>query len=161
MSTLRITFRLNRKEIQIEAAPDRRVSDVLREDLGLTGTKESCGAGDCGACTILVDGESRLSCLMLAAQIQGHEITTIEGLAKDQRVHVLQKTFVEHGAIQCGFCTPGIVLASLDLLKRNPNPTRAQIREGLVGNLCRCTGYQKIVDAVQAAAESVQEEECL
>ena len=161
MSTLRITFRLNRKEIQIEAAPDRRVSDVLREDLGLTGTKESCGAGDCGACTILVDGESRLSCLMLAAQLQGHEITTIEGLAKDQRVHVLQKTFVEHGAIQCGFCTPGIVLASLDLLKRNPNPTRAQIREGLVGNLCRCTGYQKIVDAVQAAAESVQEEECL
>lgn len=161
MSTLRITFRLNRKEIQIEAAPDRRVSDVLREDLGLTGTKESCGAGDCGACTILVDGESRLSCLMLAAQIQGHEITTIEGLAKDQRVHLLQKTFVEHGAIQCGFCTPGIVLASLDLLKRNPNPTRAQIREGLVGNLCRCTGYQKIVDAVQAAAVSVQEEESL
>ena len=161
MSTLRITFRLNRKEIQIEAAPDRRVSDVLREDLGLTGTKESCGAGDCGACTILVDGESRLSCLMLAAQLQGHEITTIEGLAKDQRVHVLQKTFVEHGAIQCGFCTPGIVLASLDLLKRNPNPTRAQIQEGLAGNLCRCTGYQKIVDAVQAAAESVQEEECL
>jgi len=161
VSTLRITFRLNRKEIQIEAAPDRRVSDVLREDLGLTGTKESCGAGDCGACTILVDGESRLSCLMLAAQLQGHEITTIEGLAKDQRVHVLQKTFVEHGAIQCGFCTPGIVLASLDLLKRNPNPTRAQIREGLAGNLCRCTGYQKIVDAVQAAAESVQEEECL
>jgi len=161
VSTLRITFRLNRKEIQIEAAPDRRVSDVLREDLGLTGTKESCGAGDCGACTILVDGESRLSCLMLAAQIQGHEITTIEGLAKDQRVHLLQKTFVEHGAIQCGFCTPGIVLASLDLLKRNPNPTRAQIREGLVGNLCRCTGYQKIVDAVQAAAVSVQEEESL
>jgi carbon-monoxide dehydrogenase small subunit len=98
---------------------------------------------------------------MLAAQLQGHEITTIEGLAKDQRVHVLQKTFVEHGAIQCGFCTPGIVLASLDLLKRNPNPTRAQIREGLAGNLCRCTGYQKIVDAVQAAAESVQEEESL
>ncbi len=161
MSTLRITFRLNRKEIQIEAAPDRRVSDVLREDLGLTGTKESCGAGDCGACTILVDGESRLSCLMLAAQLQGHEISTIEGLAKDQRMHVLQKTFVEHGAIQCGFCTPGIVLASLDLLKRNPNPTRAQIREGLAGNLCRCTGYQKIVDAVQAAAESVQEEESL
>ena len=161
MSTLRITFRLNRKEIQIEAAPDRRVSDVLREDLGLTGTKESCGAGDCGACTILVDGESRLSCLMLAAQLQGHEISTIEGLAKDQRMHVLQKTFVEHGAIQCGFCTPGIVLASLDLLKRNPNPTKAQIREGLAGNLCRCTGYQKIVDAVQAAAESVQEEESL
>lgn len=161
MSTLRITFRLNRKEIQIEAAPDRRVSDVLREDLGLTGTKESCGAGDCGACTILVDGESRLSCLMLAAQLQGHEITTIEGLAEDQRMHLLQKTFVEHGAIQCGFCTPGIVLASLDLLKRNPNPTRAQIREGLAGNLCRCTGYQKIVDAVQAAAESFQEEESL
>ena len=161
MSTLRITFRLNRKEIQIEAAPDRRVSAVLREDLGLTGTKESCGAGDCGACTILVDGESRLSCLMLAAQLQGHEITTIEGLAEDQRMHLLQKTFVEYGAIQCGFCTPGIVLASLDLLKRNPNPTRAQIREGLVGNLCRCTGYQKIVDAVQAAAESFQEEESL
>lgn len=131
---------------------DRRVIDILREDLNLTGTKEGCSAGECGACTILVDGESRLSCLILAAQLEGRSVTTIEGMASEGRLHPLQKAFVEHGAVQCGFCIPGMVLSAADLLQRNPNPTRMEIREGLSGNLCRCTGYQKIVDAVEAAA---------
>jgi aerobic carbon-monoxide dehydrogenase small subunit len=154
---MKITFRLNGQETLIDAAPDRRVVDLLREDLGLTGTKESCGAGDCGACTILVDGESRLSCLMLAAQLEGRDITTIEGLSQDEQLHPLQDAFVERGAVQCGFCTPGVILASLDLLNRNPTPSRAEIRDGLAGNLCRCTGYQMIVDAVQAASENMRE----
>jgi len=149
---VKISFMLNGQEMEIESPPDRRVVDVLREDFGLTGTKESCGAGDCGACTILVDGETRLSCLLLAAQLHGRSIITIEGLAEDGRLSTLQKAFVEYGAVQCGFCIPGTILASLDLLKRNPNPTRDEVREGLAGNLCRCTGYQKIVDAVEAAA---------
>ncbi len=150
---VKITFHLNGEEVSIDASSDRRVVDLLREDLGLTGTKESCGAGDCGACTILVDGESRLSCLMRAIQLQGSRVTTIEGLAHSGSLHPVQKAFVDHGAVQCGFCIPGMVLAAVDLLERNPNPTRAEIRQGLAGNLCRCTGYQKIVDAVEKAAE--------
>jgi len=149
---LKISFTLNGKEIRIDPPSDRRVVDILREDLGLTGTKEGCGAGECGACTILVDGESRLSCLMLAAQLEGTTITTIEGIASEDGLHPVQEAFVEFGAVQCGFCIPGMVLSAIDLLERNPNPTRMEIREGLSGNLCRCTGYQKIVDAVEAAA---------
>ena len=156
---MKIRFRLNGSAMRVDCAADRRVIDLLREDLGLTAAKESCAAGECGACTILVDGESKLSCLMLAAQLEGREITTVEGLASEDRLHPLQEAFVEKGAVQCGFCTPGAVLASLDLLKRNPSPTRAQIREGLSGNLCRCTGYQKIIDAVEAAAKSMQDGE--
>jgi carbon-monoxide dehydrogenase small subunit len=152
-----INFLLNGKNITIDAEPDRRAVDVLREDLGLTGTKEGCGAGECGACTILVDGESRLSCLMLAAQLADCKITTIEGISNNDRLHSLQKAFIQHGAIQCGFCTPGMILSAATLLKNNPHPTRTDIRIGLSGNLCRCTGYQKIVDAVDAAAR--QEEE--
>ena len=135
---------------------DRRVIDILREDLNLTGTKEGCGAGECGACTILVDGESRLSCLMLAAQLEGRSVTTIEGIASEDRLHPLQEAFVEHGAVQCGFCIPGMVLSAVDLLQRNPNPTRMEIRQGLSGNLCRCTGYQKIVDAVEKVAPKMK-----
>ena len=149
---MKISFTLNGKEIRIDPPSDRRVVDILREDLGLTGTKEGCGAGECGACTILVDGESRLSCLMLAAQLEGTTITTIEGIASEDGLHPVQEAFVEFGAVQCGFCIPGMVLSAIDLLERNPNPTRMEIREGLSGNLCRCTGYQKIVDAVEAAA---------
>jgi len=134
---------------------DRRVIDILREDLNLTGTKEGCSGGECGACTILVDGESRLACLMLAAQLEGRSVTTIEGIASEDRLHPLQEAFVEHGAVQCGFCIPGMVLSAVDLLQRNPNPTRMEIRQGLSGNLCRCTGYQKIVDAVKAAARKI------
>ncbi len=157
---MKISFTLNGAMTQVEVPADRRAVDLLREDLGLTGTKEGCGAGECGACTILVDGESRLSCLMLAAQLQGHSITTIEGLAQpgDGALHPVQEAFIEHGAVQCGFCTPGMILASVDLLERNPAPDRDAIRRGLSGNLCRCTGYVKIVDAVAAAARGMKPE---
>jgi len=145
--------------VDIEWAGDRRAVDVFREDLGLTGTKESCGAGDCGACTVLVNGETKLSCLMLAAQLEGTEVITIEGLSADEALHPVQEAFIEHGAVQCGFCTPGMALAAADLLARDSNPTRSRIREALSGNLCRCTGYQKIVDAVEAASQRMREEQ--
>ncbi len=147
-----IRFTLNGKKTQVDCASDRRVVDILREDFGLTGTKEGCGSGECGACTILVDDQNRLSCLMLAAQLEGRTITTIEGLAGESQPHPIQEAFAKNGAVQCGYCTPGMVLAASALLRRNPDPTREQIREALSGNLCRCTGYQKIVDAVESAA---------
>lgn len=149
---MEIRFFLNGKEKSLDAPSDRRVVDVLREYYGLIGTKECCGSGECGGCTILVDGASRLSCLMLAAQLEGRRVTTIEGLSGGTELNRLQEAFVEHGAVQCGYCTPGMVLAATDLLKRNPNPNRHEIRDGLSGNLCRCTGYEKIVDAVAAVA---------
>lgn len=151
-----IQFILNGQATHLDGPADRRVVDILREDLGLTGTKEACGSGECGACTILVDGEPRLSCLMLAAQLEGRSITTIEGLAEGEELHPLQEAFVELGGVQCGFCTPGMVLSAVSLLKDNPVPSRSEIREGLSGNLCRCTGYQKIVDAVEAAAKKMK-----
>lgn len=152
-----INFLLNGKKTTIDTEPNRRAVDILREDLGLTGTKEGCGAGECGACTILVDGESRLSCLMLAAQLAGREITTIEGISSEAHLHQLQEAFIQHGAVQCGFCTPGMILSAAALLKHNPHPNRADIRTGLSGNLCRCTGYQKIVDAVETTARREEE----
>ncbi len=153
---MKITFYLNNVKQEIETQPDRRVVDILREDLGLTGTKEGCGSGECGACTILADGVSKLSCLMLAAQLENRRILTIEGLASGEELHPLQKAFVEKGAIQCGFCTPGMIMAAADLLQRNPAPDRKDIRTALSGNLCRCTGYQKIIDAVESAAETMR-----
>ncbi len=153
-----IRFVLNGNPVEIDVAGDRRVVDLLREDLGLTGTKEGCGGGECGACTILVDGESRLSCLMLAAQLEGRRITTIEGMAEDGVLHPIQKAFVRCGAVQCGFCTPGMILSAADLLSRNQAPGREEIRNGLSGNLCRCTGYVKIVDAVEEAAAELRKE---
>lgn len=156
---MQISFMLNGEKMQIDVPPDRRVVDILREDLDLTGTKEGCGTGECGACAILVDGESRLSCLMLAAQLTGRSVTTIEGIAPEGVLHPLQEAFVEYGAVQCGFCTPGMVISAADLLRRNPNPARAEIREGLGGNLCRCTGYQKIIDAVEGASGKMKKGE--
>lgn len=155
---MNIKFTLNEREIQIDVAPDRRVIDILREDLNLTGTKEGCGEGECGACTILINGESRLSCLMLAAQLDGRSVTTIEGLALDDQPHPVQRAFVEFGAIQCGFCTPGMVLSAVHLLRHHPKPTRVEIKESLSGNLCRCGNYQKIVDAVEAASKEEGQE---
>ena len=156
---IQISFTLNNKPVQVETDSDRRVVDLLREEQGLTGVKEACGSGECGACTILVNGESRLSCLMRAGQLAGRAIVTIEGLANGTDLHPVQQAFVEKGAVQCGFCTPGMILGTIDLLRRNPRPGRKEIRESLSGNLCRCTGYQKIVDAVEGAAASPKEKE--
>ena len=156
---MEITFCLNGQETKIHTIADRRVVDLLREDIGLTGTKECCGAGECGACTILLDGESRLSCLMLVAQLEGRSVITIEGISQDEQFQLVQKAFVDSGAVQCGFCTPGMLLAVADLIKRNPKASREEIREGLSGNLCRCTGYQKIVDAVEYVLQVLKERE--
>lgn len=149
---MKISFVLNGTDTCIDVAPDKRVIDVLREDLGLTGTKEACGSGECGACTVLVDGKARLSCLMVAAQLKDRNLITIEGLGSEKAPHPIQEAFIEHGAVQCGFCTPGMALSAAALLKTSPSPSREEIREGISGNLCRCTGYQKIVDAISAAA---------
>ncbi|MGD9973537.1 MAG: (2Fe-2S)-binding protein [Desulfatirhabdiaceae bacterium] len=149
-----INFKINGKPHVLSCPADRRVIDVIREDLGLTGTKEGCGAGECGACTILVDGAPKLSCLMLAAQLEASEIVTIEGIATDSTGHLVQDAFVQHGAIQCGFCTPGMVLSAVSLLKRNTMPNRNDIKTAISGNLCRCTGYVNIIDAVEAAARN-------
>lgn len=153
---MKLSFELNDNEINIDTDGDRRVVDLLREDLGFTGTKEGCGTGECGACTILVDGESRLSCLMLAAQLQGARVTTVEGLEKTPEGAIVRRAFAEEGAVQCGFCTPGMEMTAIALLRRYPEPTRDRIREELSGNLCRCTGYVKIVDAVERAAYDIR-----
>jgi aerobic carbon-monoxide dehydrogenase small subunit len=137
---------------ELLGAPNRTLIQILREDLGLTGTKYGCGVGDCGCCTVLLDGKPVNSCLILAVQAEGHEITTIEGLSQGRTLHPLQEAFVENGAIQCGFCTPGMILSAKALLDENKHPTPGEIRESLSGNLCRCTGYQKIVEAVSQAA---------
>ena len=158
ISNLLISFELNGKEIHIEAQPDRRVIDLLREDLGLTGPKESCGRGDCGSCSILVDGFVRLSCLMLAVQLNGRKIVTIEGLYGPKGLlHPVQDLFVELGALQCGFCTPGMIMTIIDLLNSNPRPSRDEIREAISGNICRCGAYQKILDAVETISERVSQ----
>ncbi|RME28449.1 MAG: (2Fe-2S)-binding protein [Deltaproteobacteria bacterium] len=154
-----VTLKVNGSERELAIDPWKTLARVLREDLGLTGTKIGCGEGDCGACTVLVDGKPVNSCLMLAVQAQGHEITTIEGLCSEGGLSPVQQAFVEHGAIQCGFCSPGMILSATALLERNPNPTEAEIRHTLSGNLCRCTGYQKIVEAVQDAAARLSAEE--
>ncbi len=129
---------------------------LLRDILGLTGTKEGCGSGDCGACTVLVDGKAVNSCLFLAVDAHGKEVTTVEGLAQDGRLHPLQEAFIEEGAVQCGFCTPGMLMTATALLKDNPQPTEEDIRRGIAGNLCRCTGYVRIIKAIKAAAEKMK-----
>jgi len=138
---------------EIDVPPALRLIDLLRDELGLTGTKEGCGEGECGSCTVLLDGRAVCSCLMLAVQARDREVTTIEGLAQDGDLDVLQRMFVEHGAVQCGYCTPGMIMSAKALLNEDPHPTEAQIRSALAGNLCRCTGYTTIIEAVSAAAE--------
>ncbi len=152
-----ITLVVNGQQCEIAVLPHRTLLQVLREDLGLTGAKHGCGLGECGACTVLVDGVPVNSCLMLAVQAHGCEVTTIEGLASDGRLHPLQEAFVEHGAIQCGFCTPGMILSAKALLEKNHSPTEAEIRGAISGNLCRCTGYQKIVEAIESASRAMAE----
>ncbi|BBO91340.1 FAD binding domain-containing protein [Desulfosarcina ovata] len=145
---MKIEFQLNGRAVCLDAPADRRAVDLLREDLGFTGVKEGCGAGECGACAVLINGRTRLSCLMTAAQLSGQRVTTIEGLSENGTLHPVQKAFMEKGAVQCGFCTPGMILTTMDFLSRNPDPRRPEAAAALSGNLCRCTGYEKILDAV-------------
>ncbi|WP_243438684.1 (2Fe-2S)-binding protein [Fundidesulfovibrio soli] len=153
-----LTFTLNGAPVRIETSPGRRVVDLIREDLGLTAVKEGCGSGECGACAVLVDGVARLSCLMLAAQLEGREVVTAEGLGTIDDPHPIQAAFAAAGAVQCGYCTPGMTVAVAELLARNPSPQRHEAREAISGNLCRCTGYVKIVDAVMDAAQAMGKE---
>jgi carbon-monoxide dehydrogenase small subunit len=148
-----ITLNVNKETYDIMAYPNRTLLEVLRDDLHLTGTKESCGEGVCGSCTVLLNGTPVRSCLTLAVAVQGKEITTIEGLREGERLHPVQEAFVNHHAIQCGFCSPGMIMTAYALLKENPRPTEAEIRRAISGNVCRCTGYAKIVEAVQSLAE--------
>ena len=154
MGKVRIELRVNGGVRALECYPMARLLDVLREEVGLTGTKEGCGEGECGACAVIVDGELVNSCLVPVLQAAGSNVLTIEGLAKDGRLHPIQEAFAQAGGTQCGICTPGMILASYQLLERYPRPTDEQIREGLAGNLCRCTGYQKIFDAVRQSSEA-------
>lgn len=151
MATQKIQFSVNGQSHTLDVFPMARLLDVLREQLQLTGTKEGCGEGECGACTVIIDGQIVNSCLVPMAQIQGTQITTIEGVARGDDLHAVQQAFIDHGGAQCGICTPGMVLAAVDLLNRNPEPTEDDIRNGLAGNLCRCTGYMKIFESVVQA----------
>ncbi len=150
-SKAKITMRVNGREHTLDAWPMARLLDVLREELRLTGTKEGCGEGECGACAVLLDGELVNTCLLPALHADGAEITTIEGVASGEQLHAVQQAFLEHGGAQCGICTPGMVLAAVSLLGKCPNPTETDIRNALAGNLCRCTGYMKIFESVLAA----------
>lgn len=150
----KVEFKVNGNTCSVETYPMTRLLDVLREQLHLTGTKEGCGEGECGACTVILDGRIVNSCLVPVAQVSGSSITTIEGVAGESQLHAVQQSFIEHGGAQCGICTPGMVLAAVDLLQRTPNPSESEIRTGLAGNLCRCTGYMKIFESVVRACQS-------
>lgn len=159
MAKVPVTLSVNGETYELEIQPHRLLLDVLREDLRLTGTKESCREGECGSCTVLLDGAPINSCLFLAIAAQGKEITTVEGLAKDGCLDPVQAGFARSGGVQCGFCTPGFIMSARALLNENPNPTEAEIRAYLAGNICRCTGYNHIVDAVLLAARAERGEE--
>ena len=152
-----IHFTLNGKPVAADLPPERRLLDVLREDFLLTGTKEACGEGECGACTILLDGEAVHACLLPVGQVEGRSVETIEGLMENGQLDVIQQAFVDHAAIQCGFCTPGMIMSTKGLLLKNPDPTEEEIRTALSGNICRCTGYVQTVAAVKDAAKRLRE----
>jgi carbon-monoxide dehydrogenase small subunit len=149
-----LELKVNGEEYTVEVGPHRTLLEVIRNDLGLTGTKLGCGGGECGACTVILDGKAVKSCLMLALDAKGKEIRTIEGLTRGEELHSIQRAFVERGAIQCGFCTPGMIMASKALLDENPHPAEQEIKDALAGNLCRCTGYVKILEAVLSVASA-------
>jgi carbon-monoxide dehydrogenase small subunit len=149
----KVLLHVNREEHELLIYPHRTLAEVLRDELQLTGTKQSCSEGSCGSCTVLLDNIPVRSCLLLAADVEGKEITTIEGLAQNGKLHPIQEAFVDHYAIQCGFCTPGMILTAKALLDKNPHPTEEEIRNAISGNICRCTGYAKIVEAIKAASE--------
>jgi aerobic-type carbon monoxide dehydrogenase small subunit (CoxS/CutS family) len=157
-SNVRLRLRVNGEEFDAVVAPYKTLLEVLREDLALTGTKHGCELGECGACAVLVDGEPQLSCLLLAVECEGRQIETVEGLARGAELHPLQAAFADLGAAQCGYCTPGILMTAKALLEREPNPSRERIREAISGNLCRCTGYQQIYEAIEAAAKTMESE---
>ena len=156
MTQIHVTTTINGDAAEFLCEPDETLLDVLRDRLGLTGAKEGCGTGDCGACSVTVDGRLVCSCLMLGAEAEGRKVTTIEGMANGETLHPLQRKFLEHAALQCGICTPGILVAAKALLEKNTNPTETEARYWLAGNLCRCTGYDKIIRAVMDAAEEMR-----
>lgn len=143
-----VQLKINGESFELAVEPQRTLLEVLREDLGLTGTKSGCDTGECGACTVILDGKAVLSCMTLAVEVQGKGILTIEGISRDGELHPIQRSFVEHGAIQCGYCTPGMILSAKVLLDQVPEPTEAEVRRAIEGNLCRCTGYNKIIEAI-------------
>ena len=157
MSNIHVTAKVNGDDVEFLCDPRETLLDVLRDRLNLTGTKEGCGTGDCGACTVTIDDRLVCSCLILGVEASGKSIETIEGMAEGDTLHPLQKKFVEHAALQCGICTPGILVAAKNLLEKNPDPNEEQVRYWLAGNLCRCTGYDKIIRAVLDAAEEMRE----
>ncbi len=147
-ATMRIDFTLNGAPRSVDAPPMARLLDVLREDIRATGSKEGCGEGECGACTVLIEGRAVNSCLVPVCQVEGVDVVTVEGLAESEKLHPVQQAFLQYGGAQCGICTPGFLVAAAELLERNPQPSGGEVREALAGNLCRCTGYQKIIDSV-------------
>jgi len=153
-----IILKVNRTNYKVNIEPWRTLVEVLRENLGLTGTKKSCNEGECGACTVMMDGKPVASCLVLAMDAQGKEIVTIEGISEGEKLHPIQEAFLKYGAIQCGFCTPGMVMSAKAFLDENPKPTSAEVRKAISGNLCRCTGYQHIVDSIMAASRMMNKE---
>jgi carbon-monoxide dehydrogenase small subunit len=153
VTAVNVSFRVNQRDVEVATVSHRTLLDLLRDELRLTGTKECCAEGECGACTVLMNGEAVCSCLVLAVEAEGHDIVTIEGLERGGEPSALQRAFVAAGAVQCGFCIPGMIMSAHHLLMTNPSPTRAQIQEGLAGNLCRCGGYSRIIDAVARAAK--------
>ena len=156
MEKITVNMNVNGKDVSVSIMPYARLLDVLREDLFLTGTKEGCGVGECGACTVLVDGESVNSCLTLAASMEGRKIVTIEGIAADDELHPIQQALLDHHALQCGFCTPGLVMSAKALLDANPAPSEDEIKVAISGNICRCTGYKQVIEAIEDAAERLQ-----
>jgi carbon-monoxide dehydrogenase small subunit len=158
MTKIKIMLKVNGKAYQVESKPSATLLSLLRDQLELTGSKDGCQEGECGTCTVLLDGAPVNSCLTLAAQCNGKEVVTIEGVAKNGNLHPVQQAFIDSGAVQCGFCTPGMIISAVALLDKNPDPTDTEIRSALAGNLCRCTGYNKIIDAVALAAKGIRHE---
>jgi len=151
-----INLKINEEDYKLNVKPNTLLLDLIRNEIGLTGTKRGCDTGECGACTVLIDGVAVNSCLVLAIEVDGKNILTIEGLAKNGKIHPLQEAFIEEGAVQCGFCTPGMILSAKALLDKNPTPTEEEIKVAIAGNLCRCTGYKKIIKAISSAAEKMR-----
>ena len=154
MEKIKLSIRVNGSSVEVMIEPNARLIDVLREDLRLTGTKEGCGVGECGACTVVVDGENINSCLTLAASMEGKSITTIEGIQENEELHPIQESFIKNHALQCGFCTPGLIMSAKALLDEVPHPSREEIRVAISGNLCRCTGYDQVIQAIEEVAKN-------